>query len=329
MNKWPKDNEAALDAYYSRPDGSARWEVTNLVYIFPPWKIFAAGTKTELKRGLRVHKLVAPSLVAIFNELWEIHGKSQEEIAKSDLDQIGGAYYFRPRRGSNRLSNHARGIAIDIDPLDNAMRKGNRGDIPTKVIDVFIRHGWRWGGVYGDPMHFEAVDNGGFKPFSNYQAPAPYTESEEEILSWVDACTDLVKVSEDFRAKKYWDVKQWAIGYGENANALPADTVWTKEYAEYRLKLKLTEKAREVAKLVGVKMTKYEGGALTCFTYNLGSANLSGSTLLKKLNSGDKDGAADQFQHWVKATIDGVRKTLPGLVKRRAAERALFLTKGT
>lgn len=322
---WPKDTEAALDAFYSRPDGAARWEITNLVYIFPPWKVFIPETKQELKRGIRVHKLVAASLTSIFNELWELYGKSQEEIEKADLHKIGGAYYFRPRRGSNRLSNHARGIAIDIDPIDNPMRKGSRGDMPTKVIDVFIRHGWRWGGVYGDPMHFEAVYNGGFKPFSAYQAPLAYTDSEEEMDAWVDSCIELVKVSEDFRATRYWDIKQWAIGYGENANSLPEGTVWTKEYASERLKIKLKSVAREVAKLVAVKMNRNEGGALCSFSYNLGSANLGVSTLLKKLNSNDRQGAAGQFKYWTKATIKKIRKELPGLVKRREAEKQLFL----
>lgn len=322
---WPKDTEADLDRYYSRPDGSARWEVTNLTYVFPPWKINIAGSKTEMKRGIRVHKLVAPSLNSIFNELWELHGKSQEEIEKSDLHEIGGAYYFRPRRGSKRLSNHARGIAIDIDPIDNPMRKGSRGDMPTKVIDVFIRHGWRWGGVYGDPMHFEAVYNGGFKPFSTYQAPAAYTDSEEEMDAWVDACVELVKESESFVPKKYWDIKQWAIGYGENADALPADEIWTQEYAEFRLKLRLKRVAREVAKLVAVKLNKNEGAALCSFAYNLGSANLGVSTLLKKLNSNDRIGAANQFQYWIKATINGKRKALPGLITRREKEKQLFL----
>ena len=322
---WPKDNEAALDDFYSRPDGSAKWEVTNLVYIFPPWKIYIPETDTELKRGIRVHKKVAASLGSIFDELWTLYDKDQKKIEAADLHKIGGAYYFRPRRGSRRLSNHARGIAIDIDPIDNPMHKGSRGDMPTKVIDVFIRHGWRWGGVYGDPMHFEAVDNGGFKPFNVY-VPV-YSTVKHNVNSWVDACLELVKVSEDFRPTRYWDVKQWAIGYGENANGLPEDTVWTKEYAEERLKKKLLEKAGEVAKLVTVPLTKNQGGAICSFTYNLGSVNLANSTLLKKLNSKDYAGAAEQFKHWVKATINGVRKELPGLVKRRATEKELFLTK--
>ena len=324
MSTWPKDTEAALDTFYSRPPVpvTAKWEVVNLVYIHPPWKIYIPETKTELTRGLRVHRLVAESLSSIFNEIWEIYGKSQDAIEKVDLHKIGGTYAPRSRRGSARLSNHARGIAIDIDPVDNPMRKGSRGDMPEKVIDVFIRHGWRWGGVYGDPMHFEAVDNGGFKPFSTI---VPKAIVAQDTSGWVSACIELVKESEDFRATRYWDVKQWAIGYGENATGLPADTVWTKDYAVQRLRTKLSTVANEVSKLVTVSITPNQGGALCSFSYNLGSANLAVSTLLKKLNAKDYAGAAGQFQHWVKATINGERKVLPGLVKRRELEKQLFL----
>ena len=322
MAKWPKDNEASLDAFYTRPDGSAKWEVTNLVYIFPPWKIYIPETTTEMTRGIRVHKLVAESLKSIFAELWKLY-PTQEEIEKVDLHKIGGAYYFRPRRGSRRLSNHARGIAIDIDPLDNPMKKGSRGDMETKVIDVFTKHGWRWGGVYGDPMHFEAVDNGGFKPFNEYTPPAPAVS--QDLSPWVDAATPVIKLWESFRAKRYWDVKQWAIGYGQHATGFTDADAVTEEQASEMLKVYLNKLAPQVAKLVTVPLTANQGGALLSFAYNLGVANLAVSTLLKKLNTKDYNGAADQFQHWVKATINGERKVLPGLVKRRNAEKQLFL----
>lgn len=328
MNTWPKDQDAALDAFYSRPPVpvTAKWEVQNLVYIFPPWKIYIPETSTELQRGVRVHKKVAESLASIFNELWEIFGKSQAAIEKEDLHKIGGTYAPRPRRGSARLSNHARGIAIDIDPIDNPMHKGSRGDISTKVIDVFVRHGWRWGGVYGDPMHFEAVDNGGFKPFATYVPPPPYTDSEAEINAWVDMQFPKSKAEEDFRATRYWDLKHWSIGYGSNADSLPAETIWTEPQAADHLRARLKVTAVAVAKAVAVKLTTGQGTALLSFSDNLGVGNLQVSTLLKRLNAGDYAGAAGQFQFWVKGEIKGVRQVLPGLVKRREREKQLFLT---
>ncbi|KRJ11905.1 lysozyme [Acinetobacter nosocomialis] len=71
-----------------------------------------------------------------------------------------------------------------------------------------------------------------------------------------------------------------------------------------------------------------EGGAkkrpgTVSLTYNIGSGAFKNSTLLKKLNKGDYQGAADQFLVWNKAG----GKVMKGLVRRREAERALFLKK--
>jgi len=62
--------------------------------------------------------------------------------------------------------------------------------------------------------------------------------------------------------------------------------------------------------------------ALVSFTFNLGEGNLARSTLLKLLNQRNYQGAAAQFPMWCMAA----GQVLPGLVKRRAAERALFET---
>ncbi len=76
----------------------------------------------------------------------------------------------------------------------------------------------------------------------------------------------------------------------------------------------------DVARLVKVPLTQGQFDALVSFAFNLGAAALAGSTLLRKLNAGDCAGAAAEFGKWVHA--DGT--VLPGLVTRRARERALF-----
>ena len=60
--------------------------------------------------------------------------------------------------------------------------------------------------------------------------------------------------------------------------------------------------------------------ALVSFAFNLGLGALQSSTLRMKYNRGDVQGAADEILKWNKAG----GKVLQGLVKRRAAERALF-----
>lgn len=99
--------------------------------------------------------------------------------------------------------------------------------------------------------------------------------------------------------------------------------VLTKEEAMKLLKKDLTYFALEVKERTSIwyKLKQNERDALVSFAYNVGLGAYGDSTLLKKLNKGDKPGAADEFLRWVYA--DGVK--LPGLERRRKAERAMFL----
>lgn len=73
--------------------------------------------------------------------------------------------------------------------------------------------------------------------------------------------------------------------------------------------------------LVNVKLTQNQFDALVSFSFNVGEGNFSRSTLLKKLNAGDYQGAADEFPRWNKSA----GRTLRGLTRRRKEERELFL----
>lgn len=68
------------------------------------------------------------------------------------------------------------------------------------------------------------------------------------------------------------------------------------------------------------KLTQHQFDALVDFTYNLGCGSLRGSTLLKKLNAGDIEGAANEFPRWNK--IGKIPNA--GLTRRRIAEQKLF-----
>lgn len=92
-----------------------------------------------------------------------------------------------------------------------------------------------------------------------------------------------------------------------------------------RMLLEDSRSAQEAVKrLVRVPVTQEQFDALVSFTFNVGGAALGSSTLLRLLNSGQCHAAADQFSRWVYATRNGQRVKLPGLVKRRADEAALF-----
>jgi lysozyme len=76
-----------------------------------------------------------------------------------------------------------------------------------------------------------------------------------------------------------------------------------------------------VRRLIKTALTENQYSALTSFTFNVGAGALQRSTLRMKLNRSEYQDAAEEFPKW---RIAGGR-ILAGLVRRRAAERALFL----
>lgn len=118
----------------------------------------------------------------------------------------------------------------------------------------------------------------------------------------------------------------WTIGIGHtgSVDGKPVSPGMVISQAKSRelLKADAATATRGVVKLVTVPLNQNQFDALVDFTFNLGEGNLRSSTLLKKLNSKDYAGAADEFPKWNKA--GGI--VLPGLTKRRAAERALFIS---
>ena len=78
------------------------------------------------------------------------------------LRHLGGTYSFRKIAGTDRLSAHSYGIAIDIDTRHSSYWQWDkeqryRNDIPQKIVEIFERHGFVWGGrwYHYDTMHFE------------------------------------------------------------------------------------------------------------------------------------------------------------------------------
>ncbi len=133
----------------------------------------------------------------------------------------------------------------------------------------------------------------------------------------------LIKSSEGLCLTAYPDPATggapWTIGYGASRGVTKGMRI-TAEQAERMLLNDVGGFEPEIENLVKVLLNQNQWDALMSFVYNLGSANLASSTLLKLLNAGDYVRAADQFCRWNKAG----GKELPGLTKRRAAEQALF-----
>lgn len=112
----------------------------------------------------------------------------------------------------------------------------------------------------------------------------------------------------------------WTIGYGATGREVVAGLVWTAEQAEARLQDDAPRYLAQASKLCP-RAAGDRLDALADFAYNLGATRLAGSTLRRRFNCGDFEGAAAEFSKWV---FGGGRK-LPGLVLRREAERRLFL----
>lgn len=143
-----------------------------------------------------------------------------------------------------------------------------------------------------------------------------------------DVGVNLISGFEDTRFKAYDDgVGVWTIGTGTtvypNGVKVKQGDTCTPEQAKAYFKHDLAKFEKTVNQSVTVPLTQNQFDALVSLTYNIGSGAFKSSTLLKLLNKVDYQGAADQFLAWKKAG----GKVLPGLVRRREAERALFLKK--
>lgn len=113
----------------------------------------------------------------------------------------------------------------------------------------------------------------------------------------------------------------WTIGWGTTGPDVKPGVTWTQQQCDDRFAQDLSKFAQGVAKVLGdAKTTQHQFDAMVSFAYNVGIANLSSSTLLKKHKAGDYAGAANEFARWNKAK----GKVMAGLTRRRAAEAALY-----
>ena len=138
----------------------------------------------------------------------------------------------------------------------------------------------------------------------------------------------LVKEFEGCELAAYRDaVGVWTIGYGHSERApLPPKPydgmVITMDQAHKILQDDLTHFGKSVENLISVPVTDNQFGAMVSLAFNIGIGAFGKSTALKRLNAGDYLGAAEAMTWWNKAG----GKVMRGLVRRREAERALFLT---
>lgn len=131
----------------------------------------------------------------------------------------------------------------------------------------------------------------------------------------------LIEKFEGLRLTAYRDTGGiWTIGYGHTNGVTPGMSI-NQPQADQFLKEDLASAAACVNLHCDAQLTQNQFDALVSFAFNIGNGAFASSTLLRLLNADDYTGAAGQFGRWVHDASGNVE---PGLVTRRADERALF-----
>ena len=148
-----------------------------------------------------------------------------------------------------------------------------------------------------------------------------------ESMSVSNKGVDLICEFEGKRLAAYDDgVGVWTIGFGTikypNGVRVKKGDTCTLEQAKEYMRHDLIEFEYTVNSSVKVPLNQNQFDALVSLAYNIGSSAFKSSTLVKKLNTGDYQGAADQFNVWINAG----GKRMQGLVNRRDKEKLLFLS---
>ncbi|MDE1178523.1 MAG: lysozyme [Edaphobacter sp.] len=134
---------------------------------------------------------------------------------------------------------------------------------------------------------------------------------------------DLTKQFEGIRLNAYQDsVGVWTVGYGHTGSDVVRGLTITAQQADILLAADVAWAVTAVNKAVQTVINQNQFDALVDFTFNLGAASFTGSTLLRLLNAGNFAGASAEFIRWNKAK----KKVLAGLTRRRQAETDLFNT---
>lgn len=127
-----------------------RWQAARLTRIQLPFTLPLSWDRSRVVAQITCHNLVGEVLSAVFEQL-------RGEGLQKELTSFGGCFAFRPQRTGTKLSAHAWGIAIDLNPENNA--QGTAGNMNAEVIAIFQKAGFTWGGDWQgharDPMHFQ------------------------------------------------------------------------------------------------------------------------------------------------------------------------------
>jgi lysozyme len=144
-------------------------------------------------------------------------------------------------------------------------------------------------------------------------------------LSVSRSAVELIKAFEGFRSKSaQLEDGRWTIGYGHTLTAREGAEISEPE-AEALLLYDLIGASHAVNEFVFAPLNQNEFDALVSFVFNIGVRAFRGSPTMRRLNEGRPLEAAMAMELWRKADLEGERIVIDALVRRRAAEKALFL----
>lgn len=151
--------------------------------------------------------------------------------------------------------------------------------------------------------------------------PGGYSMSMNKTMRLSDAGVTLLEGFEGFSAHAYWDVDAWAIGFGSR-NGVTQNMHVTRDEARAMLEKEVEEIYGAAVNALGLPLNQNQHDSLCSFVYNLGTGTMESRTGIgSALRAQDWQLAGDEMLKWDK--VDGT--PLPGLTRRRQAERALFL----
>lgn len=141
-----------------------------------------------------------------------------------------------------------------------------------------------------------------------------------------DSGIEMIRGFEGLRLKAYrCAAGVWTIGYGHTRGVAPGDVI-TKAEAEKMLASDLLIPEAEVSRCGSLRQNQFD--ALVSFVFNAGYAAFRSSTLKKMvMNNPDDKAIYNEIMKWKYITVNGVKKVLPGLEKRRIKEAEMYFTR--
>ena len=128
----------------------AAWQKEFLTGVALPFPLTISWDHSQTVSLINYHKALAAVFGSVFSQI-------QNDGLQNAITSFGGCFSFRPQRTGTKLSTHAWGIAIDLNPETN--QQGTAGNMDPAVIAILRGAGFKWGGDWTgktrDPMHFQ------------------------------------------------------------------------------------------------------------------------------------------------------------------------------